>query len=123
MREVRKLLDEVKSGIRTLARRGRVEAEKPAYDVSAILGGEPPIEDERAPQSLRRSYESLYADFAAKNFDSIREFIAGRDKTYLAEFAKVNNLSIDARRASKERIIEEVMKRLAERRAISRRVT
>ena len=67
--------------------------------------------------------EKLYEEFVVKNFKSIKEFINGRSKIYLKAFCQANRLPIDTAKVSKDRIVDEVMRWMAQRKAISKKVT
>jgi hypothetical protein len=72
------------------------------------------------PDDLKREYDQLYGQFAARDFDAIGQFIASKSKTYLEAFCRVNSLPLDGFKASKATITEEIKKWFAQREAIGK---
>jgi hypothetical protein len=73
--------------------------------------------------TLQNEYERLYQDFTSRNFQTVKNFIRGKNKDYLKSFCKANKLPIDAAKASKDKIVEEVMQWMARRNAITKKFT
>jgi hypothetical protein len=71
---------------------------------------------------LHADYEGLYIEFRNGNFANIQLFIKSKSKNYLKSFCRANSLPIDGYKASKDKIIAEVMNWLAQREAITKKV-
>jgi hypothetical protein len=132
MKEVEKLLAEVKERLKTPGKGFMSHREKTAGETAPIPKKEPRIEDEEkisakeivpSEDELRNLYEKLYEQFVARDFASIKEFIKTKSKVYLLAFCKANKLPIDASKVSKERIAEEVMLWTSQRKAITKKLT
>lgn len=132
IKEIENLLAEVKERLKTLGKESKSRQEKtipepPLFSKEEL---EKRLEERisvmeilPSEEELQTEYEKLYEEFAAKNFRSIKEFINRKSKIYLKAFCKANKLPIDAAKVSKERIIEEVMQWIAQRKAITKKVT
>ena len=64
-------------------------------------------------------FDRLYQAYLAGNPSAVEEFVREKSKDYLRVFCKVNNLSVDTKRASKERVASEILQWLAQRKAIT----
>lgn len=72
--------------------------------------------------SLRSDFDNLYNAFLERNSVIVNEFVDGKDTSYLKEFCKVNNISLDSKKVSKEKIATEIVKWFTQRKAISKRL-
>lgn len=112
--KIEKLLSELKEDLSLLASK---EGEVPVPVKKAAK--EPSI-----PESeLHGEFERLYQAFIEKNLKEIETFVSGKTKIYLKAFCKANSLPIDASKASKAKVNEELLKWMAQRKAIIRQVT
>jgi len=110
---IERLLTEVKDELEILSK----ESQFPPKKVRA----EQPLLSE---EELQSEYEKLYKEFIAKTSkDVITEFIRGKSKVYLKAFCKANNLPLDATKVSKERVADEVMQWLVQRKVITKKAT
>lgn len=107
--EIEKLLVEIKAGLEGLPnesvpgpKRTRLKEEVPSDD------------------QLRTQYGALYEKFMAQDSATVRRFLEEKSKTYLRAFCKANNLPVDTTKASKIAIGEEVLKWMAQSKAITR---
>ncbi len=107
--KIEKLLTEVKNELNL------INDNKP--QLKRIRKDEPlPSEEE-----LKAEYERLYEEFVAKNSQSIEEFIKTKNKAYLKVFCDANNLPLDANKVSKDRIADEVIRWMMQRKAIAKK--
>ena len=74
----------------------------------------PPLDE----MECRKVRDLLYEAFLAGNPNAVREFVAQTTREHVRAFCRANNLSVDARRASKERIIGEILQWFAQRKVI-----
>lgn len=111
--KIEKLLSELKEELSLLASK---EGELPA---PAKKGAKEPSVPE---PELQAEFEKLYQAFEEKNLKEIETFINAKTKVYLKAFCKANSLPVDAK-ASKAKIYEEVLKWLAQRKAITKQMT
>jgi len=79
-------------------------------------------EQNRDNKSLQSEFDNLYQKYIDKNDTSIvNDFVNEKDVVYLKDFCKANNISLDSKKISKDKIAEEVLKWFAQRKAISKR--
>lgn len=130
IKEIEKLLAEVKDRLKTVRKESRSQQKRVVIEADLFpkeelrKGHEQKISATLpSEEELRREYEQLYEEFVVKNFKSIREFINRKNKTYLKAFCRANKLPIDAGKVSKGRIGEEVMRWIAQRKAIMKKST
>lgn len=130
IKEIEKLLAEIKDRLKTLSKESRpqqkrVITEADPFSKEELEKGHEEKISARLPseEELQTEYEKLYEEFVVKNFKSIKEFINGRSKIYLKAFCQANRLPIDTAKVSKDRIVDEVMRWMAQRKAISKKVT
>ena len=132
IKEIEKLLAEVKDRLKTLSKESRSRPKRVITEAGLFSKeelkkghGEKISAREMLPseEELQTEYEKLYEEFVVKNFKSIKEFINGRSKIHLKAFCQANNLPIDTAKVSKDRIVDEVMRWMAQRKAISKKVT
>lgn len=74
-------------------------------------------------EELQADYEKLYKLFISENYKAVEAFIKGKSKIYLKAFCKANNLPLDTTKVSKDRIANEVIQWLAQRKAITKKIT
>ena len=73
-------------------------------------------------KSLQSEFDNLYQKYIDKNDTSIvNDFVNEKDVVYLKDFCKANNISLDSKKVSKDKIAEEVLKWFGQRKAISKR--
>lgn len=108
--QIERLLAEVKDELETLGKESQSQPKKIRTQESL------PSEEE-----LQAEYAKLYQEFVAKNSKVIEEFIKGKSKIYLKGFCKANNLPLDTTKVSKDRIADEVMQWMAQRKAITKK--
>ena len=73
-------------------------------------------------KSLQSEFDNLYQEYIDKNDTSIvNDFVNEKDVVYLKDFCKANNISLDSKKVSKDKIAEEVLKWFGQRKAISKR--
>jgi len=113
IKQIEKLLSEIKADLDILDKKKESELKKPAKKIEKL-----PSEEE-----LRREYENLYQTSIRENANAIEEFIKSKTKTYLKAFCKTNNLPIDTTKVSKDGIIKEVTQWMAQRKAITKKAT
>ncbi|MGH7902407.1 MAG: hypothetical protein ACRENZ_11795 [Thermodesulfobacteriota bacterium] len=130
IKEIEKLLAEIKDRLKTLSKESRsqqkrVITEADLFSKEELEKGHEEKISARLPseEELQTEYEKLYEEFVVKNFKSIKEFINRRSKIYLKAFCQANRLPIDTAKVSKDRIVDEVMRWMAQRKAISKKVT
>lgn len=130
IKEIEKLLAEIKDRLKTLSKESRsqqkrVITEADLFSKEELEKGHEEKIYARLPseEELQTEYEKLYEEFVVKNFKSIKEFINRRSKIYLKGFCQANRLPIDTAKVSKDRIVDEVMRWMAQRKAISKKVT
>jgi len=70
-------------------------------------------------EECRMEYDRLFQEYLSGNPQAVKKFVAEKPKNYLKIFSKANNLSVDAQKASKERITKEIIQWLAQRKAIT----
>jgi len=111
--QIEKLLIEVKNELEILGKESQFQPKK--------LQTEESLPSE---QELKAEYEKLYEEFITKNSkDIITEFVKGKNKIYLKAFCKANNLPLDTTKVSKERIADEVIQWMVQRKAITKKAT
>jgi hypothetical protein len=124
LKDVDRLLSEVRAKIKELKKGEAVPNEKvvPRAKAATKIADKTVKHRKRAIQGidLKAEYEELYEGFVSGKIDTIRDYIMGRDKVFLKEFCRVNNLPIDAARASKNIILDQVMLWMSRRKAISK---
>jgi hypothetical protein len=124
LKDVDRLLSEVKAKIKELKKGEAIPYEKvaPRAKAATKIADRTVKHRKRAIQGidLKAEYEELYQGFVSGKNDTIRDYIMGRDKEFLKEFCRVNNLPVDAARASKHIILEQVMLWMSRRKAISK---
>jgi len=107
--KIEEILSDVKH---ELARMSNADSPRPKVRTMEIL----PSEDE-----LQSEYERLYQQFLNREFDRIRDFARTKTKRYLAAFCNANDLPLNASKLSKDRIAEELLQWLAQRKAITQK--
>src|SRR4051794_10596582 len=88
-----------------------VEAELDALATEAEGAPKKPAKDEPVaptPEEVQREFERLYSEYQHGNPQAVVEFVRGKSKDYLKVFCKSNNLSVDATKASKDRVTESI---------------
>ena len=130
IKEIEKLLAEVKDRLKTLSKESRSQQKRVITEADLFSKEELEKGHEEkisaglpSEEELQTEYEKLYEEFVVKNFKSIKEFINRRSKIYLKAFCQANRLPIDTAKVSKDRIVDEVMRWMAQRKAISKKVT
>lgn len=132
IKEIEKLLAEIKDRLKTLSKESRPQQKRVITEADLFSKeelkkghGEKISAREMLPseEELQAEYEKLYEEFVVKNFKSIKEFINRRSKIYLKAFCQANSLPIDTAKVSKDRIVDEVMQWMAQRKAIFKKVT
>lgn len=112
--KIEALCAEVKADLEELSRESKSnQAKKPTKEESAL-----PTENE-----CRKEFDRLYDEYLAGDPKAVEEFVTKKSKGYLKVFCKANNLSVDAKKASKERVTSEILQWLAQRKAITGRVS
>ncbi len=72
--------------------------------------------------SLQSEFDNLYQKYIAQNDSSIiNDFVNEKDVLYLKDFCKANNISLDSKKVSKDKIANEILKWFTQRKAISKR--
>lgn len=126
LKDVDRLLSEVRAKIKELSKGEAVRYEKvvPETKATTKIADKTIIDRKHEIQSidLKSKYEELYEEFVSGKIDTIREFIKGRDKIFLQEFCRANNLPVDAARVSKNIIVEELMLWMSRRKAILKKL-
>ena len=110
--QIERLVSEIKQELESLAQ------EKPAEAVKIRRKEIIPPDEE-----LKLEHEKLFNDFMNQDQQKINEFISGKSKNYLKSFCKVNNLPLDTTKLSKDKIAAEVIQWMAQRKAISQKIT
>jgi len=111
--QIEKLLSQIKADLEMLDKKIPLKSKKPAKKEEEV-----PCEDE-----LRREYENLYETSITGNVGAVEEFVKSRTKKYLQAFCRANNLPIDTTKVSKDRIVTEVTRWMAQRKAITKKAT
>ena len=126
LKDVDRLLSEVRAKIKELSKGEAVRsAEAAPKPESATKVADKTTKNRKHPIQaidLKSKYEELYEEFVSGKIDTIRDFLKGRDKGFLEEFCKANDLPVDAARASKNMIVEELMNLMSRRRAIAKKL-
>ena len=122
MREVTSLLSEVKTRLKELGKERKETQYQPEALKPIVRNEKIRIKDSR-PVDFKEAYEELYNAFITRDFDGVRDFIKSKDRPYLKELCKANSLSVDGGRASRDKVIEEVFRLMAQRRAVTKRLT
>jgi hypothetical protein len=112
--KIEALCVEVKAELEELSRESEANQAKKSTKEESTL----PTENE-----CRKEFDRLYDEYLAGNPKAVEEFVAEKPKDYLKVFCKVNNLSVDTKKASKERVTSEILQWLAQRKAITGRVS
>jgi hypothetical protein len=124
LKDVDRLLSEVKAKINALSKGKAAHYEKvvPVTKAATKIADKTIKYRKRRIQAidLKAKYEELYEEFALGKIDTIRDYIMGRDKIFLKEFCRANNLPVDPARVSKNIIVEQVMLWMSRRKAISK---
>jgi len=83
-----------------------------------------PSKKEKYPsdKELKEEYNTLYQFYVSGNIDKVYEFIKSKNKEHLKYFCKANNLPIDIKKVSKDEISKEIVRWMAQRKAISEEV-
>lgn len=72
--------------------------------------------------SLQSEFDNLYQKYIVQNDSSIiNVFVNEKDVLYLKDFCKANNISLDSKKVSKDKIANEILKWFTQRKAISKR--
>lgn len=72
--------------------------------------------------SLQSEFDNLYQKYIVQNDSSIiNVFVNDKDVLYLKDFCKANNISLDSKKVSKDKISNEILKWFTQRKAISKR--
>lgn len=72
--------------------------------------------------SLQSEFDNLYLKYIVQNDSSIiNVFVNEKDVLYLKDFCKANNISLDSKKVSKDKIANEILKWFTQRKAISKR--
>ncbi len=109
--KIEKLLNEVKEELRQLTSKQNSEKKETKKE-----------ERNWDNESLQSEFDNLYQKYIDNNDTSIvNNFINEKDVIYLKDFCKANNISLDSKKVSKDKIAEEVLKWFARRKAISKR--
>ena len=103
-----KLLIEVKDELETLG--------KESPSLPKKIRKEEPLPPQ---EHLQAEYGRLYKEFMANNANGIKDFIKSKSKAYLKAFCKTNNLPLDTTKVSKDKIADEVIQWMAQRKAIT----
>jgi hypothetical protein len=74
------------------------------------------------PDSLRTDFDNLYLEFIKKDLSIINDFVNSKNHYYLKQFCKANNITLDPKQMSKDKIINEILRWFMQRKAISRRI-
>ena len=74
------------------------------------------------PESLRKDFEDLYNKFIDGNSEVVDVFFENKDLKYLQEFCKANNVPLDSKKKSKDKMALEIIQWFVQRKAISKRV-
>lgn len=109
--KIEKLLTEVKEELRLLS----------SEDVSEKKESK---KEERNwdNRSLQSEFDNLYQKYINNNDTTIiNDFVNEKDVVYLKDFCKANNISLDSKKVSKDKIAEEILKWFSQRKAISKR--
>lgn len=73
-------------------------------------------------KSLQSEFDNLYQKYINNNDSTIiNDFVNEKDVAYLKDFCKANNISLDSKKTSKDKISEEILKWFSQRKAISKR--
>lgn len=73
--------------------------------------------------SLQSEFDNLYQKYIIQNDSSIiNNFVNEKDVLYLKDFCKANNISLDSKKVSKDKIANEILKWFTQRKAISKRL-
>ncbi|HMN18192.1 MAG: hypothetical protein WA440_06500 [Ignavibacteriaceae bacterium] len=74
-------------------------------------------------KSLQSEFDNLYQRYInSNNTTIINGFVNEKDVIYLKDFCKANNISLDSKKVSKDKIAEEILKWFSQRKAISKRL-
>lgn len=126
LKEVDRLLSEVRAKIKEFSKGRALRSEEVAPKKVAVarVADKTMINRKHPNQTidLKSKYEELYEEFVSGKIDKIRDFLKGRDKIFLEEFCRANNLPVDAARIPKITIVEELMHLMSRRKAISRKL-
>ena len=72
--------------------------------------------------SLQSEFDNLYQKYINHhNTSIINDFVNEKDVLYLKDFCKANNISLDSKKVSKDKIANEILKWFTQRKAISKR--
>jgi hypothetical protein len=132
IKEIEALLAEVKERLKTIDREKRSQPKRVITEVELFSKEEQKKRPEEkvspgeilpSEEELQAEYETLYEEFVGRNFKSIREVMNRKSKTYLKAFCRANKLPIDAGKVSKGRMVEEVMRWIAQRKAVTKKST
>lgn len=125
LKDVDRLLSEVRAKIKELSKGRAVRNAEVVPEPKSVpkVAGKAVIhrKEPNEPIDLKSKYEVLYEEFVSGKIDEIRDFLKGKDKIFLMEFCRANDLPVDAARVSKNTIVEEVMYWMSRRKAISKK--
>jgi len=110
-------IEEILCNIRKELNQLSIKNEKTVKAEKAVTKQIVPIPND---EDLKSEFENLYSEFIKSNTKKIEDFIKNKDKVYLRAFCKANSLPIDTSKNSKERIADEVMKWMSQRKVITK---
>ncbi len=126
LKDVDRLLSEVRAKIKELSKGVAVGSEEVVPETkSATKMPHKTTKNRKHPIQaidLKSKYEELYEEFVSGKIDTVRDFLKGRDKIFLEEFCRANDLPVDAAKVSKNIIVEELMLLMSRRKAISKKL-
>jgi hypothetical protein len=117
--QVERLLSEVQKQLLEI----HEELDAQEKKAQANLAKEPTPEEIPPEEILRSEYEGLFQAFMNNNTQEIRDFIKGKSKNYLKSFCKINNLPMDTTKTSKDKIADETLQWMRQRKAIGHKPT
>jgi len=110
--KIEKLLNEVKEEINFITSEQKPVKEKTKKEVRNW-----------DHNSLQSEFDKLYQEYTDKNDSSlINNFVNEKSVIYLKDFCKANNISLDSKNGSKDKISNEILKWFTQRKAISKRL-
>jgi len=71
---------------------------------------------------LKSEYEDLYKLFLNQNSKVVNDFIASKDRVYLIELCKANNIVLDSSKRSQTKMAEEIIQWFVQRKAITKKI-
>lgn len=109
--KIERLLSEVKEEIKQLEVGSLDNKERPKREKTVLTS-----------ESLREDFDNLYKQFIENGSTVVNIFLEDKDLLYLKDFCKANNITLDSKNKSKDKIALEIIQWFVQRKAISKRM-